>query len=148
MLLGWRARRRFGAIEVFVLSTAAVILVYSGGVSRFWIAALPFIIAYALTGLGRLARFKLAKPAIILYACVFAVVGGAWLIESVRVSVSGRDFLRVAASSVDAGLLNARVAASYRVAFGEARPGDTALASAETVKLLQRHEPLARDGSG
>lgn len=137
---GWRTRRRVGAIEVFVLSTAAVILVYTGGSARFWIAALPFLIAYGLLGLERLARSRLAKVGVVIYLVVFVLAGGAWLIDSVRISTAGRDFPRVAA-----GFLDPPLAASYRVAFGQAQPGDELKAMPLAVKLLRRYEPLARD---
>jgi hypothetical protein len=137
---GWRRRRRIGAIEVFVLSTAVVIAVYTGGSARFWIAALPFLIAYGMLGLERLARFRFAKVGVIVYLVAFVLAGGAWLINSVRISTAGRDFPRVAA-----GFLDPPLAASYRVAFGEAQPGDELKAMPFAVDLLRRYEPLASD---
>jgi hypothetical protein len=139
-VLGWCARRRFGVVELFVLSTVAVVLVFPFGLSRFWIAALPFIFVYALFGLERLVRFRAARGAIVLYAIVFVAIGAAWLIQSARVSTSGRDFPAVASSQ-----LTPPFAASYRVAFGEARRGDNRLAVPSVVRLLRLYEPLAQE---
>lgn len=141
VVLGWRARRRLGAIEVFVLATAAVNLVYAVGTPRYWLPALPFIIAYALLGLERFARLKRARVAVLAYVAAFAVAGAGWLIDSVRISTSGREFPRVAAAYLDP-----RLAASYRVAFGDPQSGDRLQASPLAVELLRRYEPLARDG--
>jgi hypothetical protein len=142
---GWMAHRRFGAIEMFVLSTAAVIVVYAGGISRFWIAALPLLFAYAARGFQRLARFRISRLAAVVYLIGFAVAGGGWLAQSVRLSLAGRDFPRVAATS-----MFPQLAASYRVAFGEAVRGDRNEAMPAAVTLLRRYEPLARapHGSG
>jgi hypothetical protein len=40
VVLAWRVRPRLGAIEIFVLSTAFVVLVYAAAEPRFWLASL------------------------------------------------------------------------------------------------------------
>jgi hypothetical protein len=139
VVLGWLTRRRLGAIEAFVLSTAIVILVYAGAVTRFWIAALPFIIVYALFGAERLARNKVTRLALVGYAAAFLIAGAPSLFRTIATSTSGRQF-----PAHWAGKGSTQLAATYRVAFGEARPGDDLNVNRAMLELLRRHEPLAR----
>jgi hypothetical protein len=57
-----------------------------------------------------------------------------------RVSMSGRNLPDIAASQ-----LTPELAASYRVAFGDARRGDNRLAVPSVVRLLRLYEPLAQE---
>jgi hypothetical protein len=140
LVLGWLVRRRLGAIEVFVLSTAAIIFVY-GAQARFWLAARPFMIVYAYFGLKWLARFKIAKVAIVGYLAAYAIVGAAWLVKSVQISTSGRSFPHLWTNQLD---MAPPLADAYFVAFGEASPGANRIATPAAVELLRRYEPLAR----
>lgn len=142
-VVGWRVRRHFGVVEVFTLSTGGVVLVYAGGDSRFWMAALPFIVAYVACGLKRLARLNFVRLGIALYASAFVILGAGWLADSVRLSTAGRAFPNRFARYVDDPMI-----ASYRIAFGESRVGDKARANRAAVILIRRYEPLARDQPG
>jgi hypothetical protein len=139
VVYGWLGRRRFGVVEAFILGTAAVILVYAGGVPRFWIAVIPFLLAYALLGGMRLARFRPVRYALILSAGAFAIAGGVWLGESVQISTSGRQF-----PSLWARQATPQIVSSYRVAWGQAHLWDLYWAQPRAVTLLHRYEPLAR----
>jgi hypothetical protein len=142
LVIGGRTRRRVGAIDVFVLATGVVVVAY-GGVSRFWIPALPFMLVYGLSAAERLARPKWAKAAFVVYAVAFALAGGAWLIEGVAISTSGRRFPERVLREIAPGL-----APTYRVAFGQGRPGDEHKVDRVALTLLRRFEPLARDPRG
>ena len=107
--LGLLGRRRLEFIEVFVLSTAAVIVVYQGAEARFWLPALPFLLAYGALGAARMARWRPFRFALILYAAAFVAAGGVWLGDSIRLSTAGDDFPRAWA-----GRVGAPIAASYR----------------------------------
>jgi hypothetical protein len=140
-VVGLLSHRRLGPIELFVISTAAIILVYRGAVPRFWLAAVPFMIVYTGFGLQRFARsLGLATPATALYVIAFAVAGGVWLGRSIAISTSGRRFPQVWATQIR----GRSVAAAYRVAFGEARPRDALAARPAAIELLRHYEPLAR----
>jgi hypothetical protein len=138
LVLGWRIRPRFGAIEVFVLSTALVVLVYAGGQPRFWLAALPFMIVYLLFAGERLASARVAKVALVVFLGFFGLAGAGWLVESVRISTAGRRFPDLWASQARS------LAATYRVAFGEGRPGDQRNINSTALRELRLYEPLAR----
>jgi hypothetical protein len=142
VVIGARVRRQFGVIELFLISTAVVLLVY-GGLTRYWMASFPFIAVYAYFAVRRLTRFKPVKVVAILYVVAFALAGSAWLVEEVRISTSGRDFPSWEATAVEPML-----AATYRIAFGEARPGDELELNPTGLALLRRFEPLARDPHG
>jgi len=142
VVIGWRARRRFGAIELFLISTAVVVMAY-GALTRYWIAAFPFMIVYAYYAVRRLARFKPVKVAAVLYVVAFTVAGSAWLGEEVTISTSGRHF-----PSWEATAIEPTLAPTYRIAFGEARPGDDRNLNPTALALLRRFEPLARDPHG
>jgi hypothetical protein len=137
--LGLIARRRLGFVDVFLLSTAAVIVVYAGGQARFWLSALPFLLAYGLLGAKRLARWKPLKLALLLYAVAFTAAGGAWLADSIRLSTAGAEFPRLWARKVGPPL-----AASYRIAYGQADRGDDRRASPLALELLRRYVPPPR----
>jgi len=137
--LGLLGHRRLEFIQVFVLSTAAVIVVYQGAEARFWLPTLPFLLAYGVLGARRMARWRPFKLALILYAAAFVAAGGVWLADSIRLSTAGDDFPRVWAPRV-----GAPIAASYRVAYGRASPGDRRRAVPLAVELLRRHEPATR----
>lgn len=137
LVIGWRTRRRFGAIELYVLCTAAVVLVY-GTLTRYWITALPFMVVYGFFAAERLARIKPIKGAAIVFGVAFAIAGGAWLVEEVVISTSGRRFPDWEKA------IEPSLAPAYRVAFGEARPGDDRKVNAVALELLRRYEPLAR----
>jgi hypothetical protein len=142
VVYGWLERRRFGPVEAFVLGTAAVILVYAGGVARFWVAVIPFLLAYAILGalrLARLTRFRAPRYALALFAAAFAIAGGVWLAQSVRLSLANRQFPSLWARQVDAPVLS-----SYRLAWGEVRLSDLYYARPAAVAVLRRYEPLAR----
>jgi hypothetical protein len=144
--LGWILRRRLGAIELFVLSTAAIILVY-GAQARFWLAALPFMIVYAWFGLERVARSRPGKVAVAAYAAAYAITGALWLVNSVEVSTSGASFPSVWASQLRVmypAPMPSSYLASYSVAFGKPRPRQGANVIPAVVELLRRYEPLAR----
>jgi hypothetical protein len=139
LVLGWRVRPRFGAIEVFVISTAFVVLVYAGGAPRFWMASLPFMLVYGLFAGERLARVFVVRMALIGFLVFFGLAGAGWLVDSVIVSTSELRFpdLWVAHEAP-------HLAATYRVAFGEARPGDRTKVRSAALIELRRSEPLAR----
>jgi hypothetical protein len=139
VVLGWRVRPRLGAIEVFVLSTAFVVLVYAGAEPRFWLASLPFMLVYVLSAGEWLARVLVAKVALVGFLVFFGLAGAGWLADSVIASTAERRFPEVWAASQVPNL-----AATYRVAFGEARPGDRMKVSSAALKELRRSEPLAR----
>lgn len=140
LVLGGLARRPLDTIEVFVLFSAAVLLVYPGGETRYLISPLPFVIVYALFGLERLARLRFVRLAVVLYAIAFVAIGAGWLANSVIISTSGRRF-----PSVWGPLVPQRLAVTYRVAFGEARrPRALRLVIPNALELLWRYEPLAR----
>jgi hypothetical protein len=137
LAVGWRAHRRFGAIEAFVIGTAAVVLAYAGGYPRFWMAASPFLFAYAVIAAEQLARFRLARLALSLWALGYVVAGAAVAAHGIEQSTSGRQF-------PDHWEPQQSVVATYRVAFGEARPGDRAKVIPAELQELRRYEPLAR----
>ncbi len=139
VVYGWLGRRRFGPIEAFVLGTAAVILVYAGGVARFWIAVIPFLLAYALLGAVRLSRFRGLRVVLAAGAAGFVIVGAVWLVNSLALTAAGRSFPSRWARQIDQ-----RLVASYRVAWGDPRLLDLAVAEPDAVRLLYRYEPLAR----
>jgi hypothetical protein len=138
--LGWWTRRRAGAIEIFVLSTAAVILVYAGAAPRFWMAALPFMFAYGWFGAKRLMQSRIARTGFALFAIAFTLTGAVYLIQNVEMSTSESSFLRLWVPQVQPWL-----GASYRVAFGHPRPGDPSRVNPTALYLLRRYEPLARN---
>jgi hypothetical protein len=138
LVLGWRVRPRFGAIEVFVLSTAFVVLVYAGAEPRFWLASLPFMLVYVLFAGERLARARVVKVAMVVFLIFFSLAGAGWLVYSVRMSTAGRRFPDLWASQAP------ELAATYRVAFGDARPGDQRKVDSAALRELRRYEPLAR----
>jgi hypothetical protein len=141
VVYGWLARRRLGPVEALVLGTAAVVLVYDGGDARFWIAALPFLLAYAFIGARRLAGLRPARYVLGLWAAAFVAIGVVWLVNSVVLTTAGRRFPAVWSREVDRVVEN-----SYRYTFGEA-PGMSPLAlSPGAVRVLRRYEPLARGG--
>lgn len=140
--IGWRSRRRVGAIEVFTLGTAGIILSYAGADPRFWIGAVPFLIVYAIFGLDRLARFRWARGAIALYAVAFVLIGAGWLVDGVNLSTSGRDFPRLWARQFP------ELYGTYSVAFGEGLPSGHHRVQPVTLGLLRRYEPLARKAGG
>lgn len=139
IVYGWLGRRRFGVVEAFIVGTAAVILVYAGGVARFWIAVIPFLLAYAGLGGLRLARFRPLRYALVLFAAAFVLAGGVWLADSVLISTAGRQFPSRWARQVSPQLVS-----SYSVAWGQAHLWDLARAEPSAVTLLHRYEPLAR----
>jgi hypothetical protein len=140
VVLGWLARRRLGVIELFILGTAAVVAVYSGGDARFWIGAFPFLFAYGLLGAGRLAaRWRWTRYGLATYAAAFVVAGGVWLVNSVELSTATRRFPALWSWQVKSELL-----ATYRVAFGEARPRAMARVEPAALAALRRYEPLAQ----
>jgi hypothetical protein len=139
LLVGWRVRPRFGAIEVSVVSTAFVVLVYAGAEPRFWLASLPFMLVYALFAGERLARARVAKVALVTFLIFFSLAGVGWLVDSVRMSTAGRrGFPDLWASQAP------NLAATYRVAFGEAGPGDQRRVNSAALSELRHSEPLAR----
>jgi hypothetical protein len=138
VVFGWRVRPRLGAIEVFVLSTAFVVLVYAGAEPRFWLASVPFMLVYVLFAGERLARARVAKVVLVTFLIFFGLAGVGWLVDSVRMSTAGRRFPDIWASQAP------NLAATYRVAFGEAGPGDKRKVSSAALTELRRSEPLAR----
>jgi hypothetical protein len=139
LAVGWMARRRIGAIEAFVFSTAVVVVAYAGAVPRFWIAAFPFLVAYVLIAAERLvASLSRGWPS----GCGRSATspsGPCWGVQSIELSTSGRQF-------PDRWEGQRAVSAAYRVAFGEGRPGDRANLMPAVVEELRRYEPLARPG--
>lgn len=139
LVLGWRERPRLGPIEVFVLSTALVVLVFAGGAPSYWLPAVPFMMVYALFAGERLARIRGAKPALIVLLVGFAAAGTGRLVQSTLISTAGRAFPRVWATQYVPEL-----AATYRVAFGEPQRGDERRVSRLALTELRRYDPLAR----
>jgi hypothetical protein len=139
IVYGWLGRRRFGPVEAFILGTAAVILVYAGGVPRFWIAVIPFLVAYALLGALRLARFRPLRYLVAAGIAGFVIGGGVWLVNSVVLTTAGQSFPRVWSREIDPALQ-----ASYRVAWGDPHLLDLVRAEPAAVTLLYRYEPRAR----
>ena len=132
--LGMWCRGRFGAIEVFVLSTAAIVVLYAGGIPRFWVGALPFLIVYVGLAAQRLTRLRVARIAFGLFATGYAIAGLAAGVHSIRLSTAGRGFPDAWASQV----VSAPMIAAYRISFGEIPPTRRPIVNLIALRELRR----------
>ncbi|MEM9418459.1 MAG: hypothetical protein AAGA25_05290 [Planctomycetota bacterium] len=112
MFMGlYRRRREWGAAEIYVLGTAAVIGIWQSFDTRFWLPALPFILVLQWHGVKPwLARCKPLAWLGVGWLGVYAVLGLAAMGWSTRLTYSGQDY-----ASRDMFFPKA-----YKVAYGQA----------------------------
>jgi hypothetical protein len=135
----WRLRGRPEPVHVFVLAYLALIFLWPYTDARFWIPLVPLAVGYAYVALAPVFRNRAAAMVLCVYVTAFLVIGVAALAYSTRLSFSGRRFANLYGTS--AGLT---LQPTYRVAFGEAQPGDASHVDRKALAVLREWEPLAR----
>lgn len=123
----WTRRRSLGPLDGWVAGTLAIIFLFPTEHPRFYLPVLPFLIGYC----ALMAR-RLPRPALV-WAGLFAAVGLYGLVVSTSLSYAGKDFPERYASG--------RLAATYRTAWGVARPADAAAVDERVLWALRRYDP-------
>ena len=132
-------RRSWSECEIYFISYLAVLLIYTGHATRYWIPVLPLILGWAAVAVSSIIRTAWRRRALYVYLAGYAVVGLAGLAYSTFIPFSGSNF----PERYGGGSLS-RI---YQAAFdGERdRPGQPAGGEVETaVDVLYRYEPRTR----
>jgi hypothetical protein len=132
-------RRRFGVLDAYVATASVVLLAWPLPGPRLWAPLLPFVVGYAFVGLRALTTGTLAGAALVAVLAIVAVTGAHELVDSGRLALAGDHFADEFAPYSDPQSTKG-IRASYRVAFGIARPGDAALADFRVVHLIRRYD--------
>jgi hypothetical protein len=123
-----------------VISYALLVLVWPASDARFWLPLVPLALGYAFVALRPLLRLRAGALALGGYAAVFVALGIAALGYDTRISYSGARF----PDRFGADIPGRTLQPTYRVAFGEARPGDAALVNRGALAVLRHWETRAR----
>ena len=86
---------RWGTIEVFFASYAAVLFCWPFSDARFWLPVIPFLIVYLWRAANRWLRLEFLQAAGGAYVGVYAILGVLNLSLSTAVTFSGRNFPNV-----------------------------------------------------
>jgi 4-amino-4-deoxy-L-arabinose transferase-like glycosyltransferase len=139
----WRGRRRAEPAQAFALAYLVLVFVWPYTDARFWIPLIPLAIGYAYVAVRPILRHRAAVVLAGAYVAVFAVLGLAALAYDTRLSYSGARFPDLYGSDAAGVTLQP----TYRVAFGEAQPGDETLVNPRALAVLRHWEARARPRS-
>ena len=123
----WSRRHRLGPVDGWVAGTVVIVFLFPTEHARFWLPVLPFLLGYLALALRHLPRLGVAL------AVTFAAVGLAGLAYSTTLSYSGTRFPERYAGG--------RLAATYRLAWGLGRPGDSTQVDQRALWALRRYDP-------
>jgi 4-amino-4-deoxy-L-arabinose transferase-like glycosyltransferase len=131
-------------VHVFTISYLVLIFVWPYTDPRFWMPLLAPAIGYAHALIRRLAEHhRVVRLAAAAYVVAFAGLGLAALEHETSVSYAGSSFpQRYGSPESTPGSLQS----TYRVAFGEARPGDGLAVNEAALAILRRWDARARRG--
>lgn len=131
-------RGRWSECEVFFLSYVAILLVYTGHASRYWLPVLPLIFGWWALSVEWLSGAKWARPVVAAYLFVYTMLGIAAISYSSWITFSGPDFARRYGGGSYAHV--------YEAAFSD-QPGATERLTKTidevALGLLRRYEPRA-----
>ena len=85
-------RRRWSESEIFLLGYALVLFVYTGHSSRYWLPALPLLMAWVACFFGSITHHRWARVAITAYLIAFGLAGMAALAYTTTITFSGSNF--------------------------------------------------------
>ena len=128
-------RRKFDVVDAFVISLVAILFVYPGQQSRYWLPVFPALIAYALLGAESFERVRPVRLALSAYAAAFATAGLLSLAASAQVSLSGSDFAARWSRHVEP-----RLGATIKVAFGTTSRTEVHEIDPDALRILRRYE--------
>jgi hypothetical protein len=141
LLVGvWRSRRSGLPVHVFTLSYLALILAWPYTDARFWLPLVPLTLGYAYIALKPVLRYRTGVIALGVYVIVFAGIGFVALEYNTSLSYSGSRF----PDRYGGATPGVSLQPTYRVAFGEARPGDGARVNHNALAILRDWETRAR----
>ena len=123
----WSRRRALGPVDGWVVGTLGIVFLFPTEHPRFYLPVLPFLIGYCALVARHLPRLGAAC------ATAFAAVGLAGLVYSTALSYTGTGFPEHYAAG--------RLAPTYRVAWGLARPGDQDAVDERALWALRRYDP-------
>jgi 4-amino-4-deoxy-L-arabinose transferase-like glycosyltransferase len=135
----WRLRRALEPAHAYVLGYVVLVLVWPFVDARFWLPIVPLALGYAFVAVRPLLGHRAVLAAAVAYATLFAVLGLGSLGYDTRLSFSGASFPNRYGRDVAGTSLQP----TYRVAFGQARPGDLAKVQAAALAVLRHWEPRA-----
>jgi hypothetical protein len=84
--------RRFCAMDIYFIAYVGVILVWPYRDPRFWLPALPFLIAYLRAGFLTWFRSRTFRPFVWSFKAAFALTGMVALVYTTKLSYSGPNF--------------------------------------------------------
>jgi hypothetical protein len=87
-----RRGRRFGAVELYVVTYSAILIVWPGLDPRFWLPILPLLLLIGAYGLQSLARAQLARVAFYTYLAAYCLLGMVALAYSLHISTDRTNF--------------------------------------------------------
>jgi hypothetical protein len=85
-------RKRFGSVEIFLVSYLGILCVWPFYDARFWLPVLPFMIGYAVLAIRRASDRKWVRTGTAVYCSVFSILGIAALAYSTRITFAGSRF--------------------------------------------------------
>jgi hypothetical protein len=128
--------KSFLPILIYFILYVTVLLIWPYYDPRFWLPLLPILLYMSLKAMKGLEnRWSLTRFAFRAYIVWFIFLGGAALLISSRVSLSGKDFSEVFGQGDNK--------MSYRFAFRNGQYVDMSKVDERTVRLLRIFEPLA-----
>ena len=139
----WSRRDSVGSLEVFTVAYSTILLVWPFYGPRFWLAVIPPFLAFVLLGgqlLAASARLRDTAATVLLTAfCTwFLIAGGAALVYSTRISLSGNRF---ADRYGDGNLRD-----TYRAGLGQ--PHDPSRVDPRALRLLERFDSRFAHSAG
>jgi hypothetical protein len=132
----WHERRRLGPVGVFALAHVALVFAYPYEDARLLLPVVPLAIGYGYLALRPLVRHRAGAVVVAAYASAFVLLGVAALGYDTRLTFSGASF----PSRYGSNARGATLRPTYRVAFGEAQPGDAALVNSTALVLLRHFD--------
>jgi hypothetical protein len=136
----WRSRRSGLPVHVFTLSYLVLILAWPYTDARFWLPLVPLTFGYASIALKPVLRYRIGMVALGAYVIVFVGIGFVALGKDTSLSYSGSRF----PDRYGGATPGVSLQPTYRVAFGEARPGDAARVNRKALAVLRDWETRAR----
>jgi len=138
MLLGARQRRRLAAVDVYMASYCAILLVWPYQDARFWIPVFPLLLGYAGLAAAQYTRFAAVRWTAVAYLSAFGLLGLVALAYSTWISLAHDRFPERFAGGV--------YRASYHAAWapGPTPAGGGARVDPQIVRLVQRYSQAPR----
>ena len=87
-------RHRFGAAESYFAAVVAVLMVYPGRQTRYWLPVLPLMLGLSAVAARRLMTRAIWRPIFVLYLVGYGLVGVGALVYSTSITTSGSEFAR------------------------------------------------------